>query len=137
MKKPAARRPPAPRNQPQQQQPQQQTSVTVERREAWIGPLPPPAVLDQFNGVVEHGAERIFAAWENETKHRQALERSDLHWAIFEGIFGKVLAFLFVMATLGLAAYCAAIGAVWLSGLFGAGVIVAVVWAFIKSNRKV
>lgn len=136
MKKPVARRPPASKNPSGNQQPPATQTVTVERREAWSGPLPPPAVLEQFNGVVQNGAERIFSAWEKETEHRHGLERSDLRWSIFEGIFGKVLAFIFVMAAFALAAYCAAIGATWLAGLFGAGVIAAVVWAFVKTNRK-
>lgn len=98
--------------------------------------MPPPAALEQFNAVVENGAERIFAAWEKETEHRHNLEKSDLRWSIFEGVFGKALAFIFVIAALALAAYCAAIGATWLSALFGGGVITAVVWAFVKTNRK-
>lgn len=107
----------------------------VESSQAWAGPLPPPAILDQFNAVAENGAERIFQQWEKETAHRHAMERMDLKWSIFEGIFGKTLAFLFVVAAFGLAGYAAFLGATWLSGFLAIGTIAGVVWAFVKANR--
>jgi uncharacterized membrane protein len=101
----------------------------------WAGPLPPPAILSQFNQVVENGAERIVSAWEAETRHRHKLEERDLNWSIFEGIFGKVLAALFIGSVLGLVVYCASIGAIWLAGIFGTLGIASVVGAFIQTNR--
>lgn len=102
----------------------------------WAGPLPPPAILDQFNHVVANGAERIVSAWEGETRHRQKQESRDLIWAIFEGILGKVLAFLFIVMLFGLVLYAASIGALWLSAFFGAIGVGGVVGAFIQTNRN-
>lgn len=109
--------------------------MTHVESQAWAGPLPPPAILEQFNHVAENGAERIFRQWETETQHRRDMERTDLHWSIFEGIFGKTLAFLFVIAAFGLAGYAAFLGATWLSGFLAIGTVAAVVYAFIKANR--
>lgn len=106
----------------------------VERRETWSGPLPPPAVLEHFNSVVENGAERIFQAWESETRHRHELERSDFRWSVVDSVFGKTLAFLFVIAALGVSVYALSIGAAWFAGIFGGVTIAAVVGAFIKTN---
>jgi len=101
----------------------------------WAGPLPPPAALEEFSRVVPNGAERIFDAWEIESAHRRKMEERDLNWSIFEGLFGKALAAAFAGSCIVLAWYCASIGAVWLSAFFGGGVIGAVVWAFVKTNR--
>jgi len=39
------------------------------------GPLPPPEMLARYNDAVPGGAERILAMAENQSKHRQELER--------------------------------------------------------------
>lgn len=101
----------------------------------WSGPLPPPGILEQFNHVVDNGAERIFQAWEAETQHRHQLERRDLMATAIDAILGKVFAFLFVMAALTVCAVAIAWNAPWVAGLLGSGVIGSVVWAFIKVNR--
>jgi len=40
----------------------------------WIGPLPPPAALQQFDSIIENGAERIFKMAEAEQAARLARE---------------------------------------------------------------
>lgn len=44
----------------------------------WRGPLPPPAVLREFDTVVENGAERIMRMAEAEQAHRHTTESADL-----------------------------------------------------------
>jgi uncharacterized membrane protein len=44
----------------------------------WSGPLPPPAVLQQFNQIIPNGAERILALVEQEQAHRFALDNAML-----------------------------------------------------------
>jgi len=44
----------------------------------WQGPLPPPESLQQFDSIVEHGAERVFRMAEIEQKHRIESERAAL-----------------------------------------------------------
>lgn len=102
----------------------------------WAGPLPPPETLDQFSNVVENGAERIVAAWEKETAHRHKLEKWDMAIAGTEMIVSKLAALIFVLAALGVCAYCASIGANWIAAIIGGGVIGSVVWAFVKSMRN-
>jgi len=138
VKKPTARRPTPPKTSPaaagnNNQQPS--GNVTRVQTQQWAGPLPPPAILDQFNNVVENGAERIVSAWEGETKHRQTLEERDLNWSIFEAIFGKILAAVFIAGLFGLVIYCASIGAIWLAAFFGGIGIASVVGAFVQTNR--
>lgn len=44
----------------------------------WQGPLPPPESLNQFNAIVDDGAERIFRMAELEQQHRIDSERAAL-----------------------------------------------------------
>ncbi|MFC3705665.1 DUF2335 domain-containing protein [Devosia honganensis] len=103
--------------------------------QTWAGPLPPPAILDQFNQVAANGAERIFQQWEQESAHRREMERRDFKCSVAEGFFGKSLAFIFVITALALAAYAISQGATWLAAFLAAGTIAAVVGAFIATNR--
>ena len=138
MKKPPAKRPTPPRRgpaQPAPPSPQPGHMVEQRRETTWSGPLPPPAVLEQFNSVVENGAERIFQAWESETRHRHQLEQRDFRWSVFDSIFGKTLAFLFVLAALAVSVYALSTGATWFAGIIGGATIASVVWAFTKTNR--
>lgn len=47
--------------------------------EQFSGPIPPPDLLTQYNDVVSDGAERIFAAFEAQTRHRQSIEAAVVH----------------------------------------------------------
>ncbi|MFM8474150.1 MAG: DUF2335 domain-containing protein [Candidatus Kapaibacterium sp.] len=44
----------------------------------WQGPLPPPAVLQQYDTVIEGLAERLVSTMEREQSHRHAMERTML-----------------------------------------------------------
>ena len=48
--------------------------VSIQHTLSFEGPLPPPSILEAYNRVVPNGAERLFAAFEQQVKHRQALE---------------------------------------------------------------
>lgn len=130
MKKPPAKRAAQAHSEQDEDEEQRLTHVAE-----WQGPLPPPSILNQFNQVVDNGAERIFSAWERETKHRHSLESRDLTGTTLDAILGKIFAFLFVVTALGVCAYAVYREAEWVAAALGAGVIGSVVWAFVKVNR--
>ncbi|WP_420962419.1 DUF2335 domain-containing protein [Brucella sp. IR073] len=76
--------------------------VSIEQS-SWSGPLPAPSDMAMYGEIVANGAERIFAAWEEESRHRRELEKQELRWAVFEAILGKTYAIIFVLAALSLA----------------------------------
>lgn len=135
MRKPPARRSTPPKRPPQLQEVVHPSGKITHVETQWAGPLPPPAVLDGFNHVTENGAERIFKQWETESAHRRMMEHKDFTWSVAEGLFGKTLAFIFVLSALALAAYALYQGANWLAAFLAAGTIAAVVGAFIATNR--
>lgn len=131
MKKPVAKR----------QQEIETAEVSIQQS-SWSGPLPPPQALHEFDQVVPGGAERIMAAWEKETAHRQALEKRqmeltsrELILVAAEAFFSKISALIFVLAALGVSAYAIQLNQPWFAGIFGSSTIAAVVWAFIHTKR--
>src|SRR2546425_4173862 len=62
---------------PRDPAPSGRPTTTVARISAsWEGPLPPPGVLQQYNNAFPGCAERLVAMAENQSKHRQDLERT-------------------------------------------------------------
>ena len=53
---------------------QRSTTVTMEASYVWAAPLPPPAILKQYNEVFPGCAERIVALAEHQALHRQGME---------------------------------------------------------------
>jgi len=94
-------------------QKEQQVSIQHAHYE---GPLPPPALLRQYDEIHPGFADRIIAGWEAETAHRHELERTVVSAEIEaqkhipkEIKRGQVLAFvlsLFFLATGAFLAYC-------------------------------
>lgn len=130
MKKPPAKKAP-----PQPNNGGNHTTISVQSHK-WEAPLPPPAILEDFDRVVPGAAERIVDAWETESKHRRALEVSEQRSFYRDGMAGKVFAFIFVIAALGAASFCAYLGAEWAAVILGGGTIGSVVWAFVQGRKE-
>jgi uncharacterized membrane protein len=111
------------------------TNVTKVEHASWAGPLPPPAILEQFNQIVENGAERIFSQWELETAHPRAYEASALRGSMWLDGIGRVTAFTFAMAALVVTAWAAWIGQSWVATVLGGGTIAAVAAALVYRGK--
>ncbi len=70
-------------------------------RYEYSGPLPHPEILEQYNRIVPHGAERIFQQFETQAQHRHKIESRVIKTNTFVQIFGAIAAFI-----LGLLAIC-------------------------------
>lgn len=124
---------------PAPQQPQQHNQHIVQRHQVvsagWSGPLPPPAALEEFNRIVPGGAERIFAQFEAEGKHRRELEQRQSKLAVREIHIGQVLAGLFALGCLAVSAFAIYLDKPWVATIFGSGTIAIVVGAFLRQTR--
>lgn len=67
-------------------------------RHSWSGPLPPPSILKQYDLVSPGFAERIFNDFEQQTRHRQELERQIVNSRIQSSKYGQIFAFLIGLA---------------------------------------
>ena len=125
-------------NRPPGQSPQGppgQTLVAVEHTE-WAGPLPAPETLEEFDRIVRGSAQTIIDEWRAESEHRRRFERRALVLQGAEQIGGRLLAFLFAVAALGVTAFLAIEGAEWAAGILGAGTIGSVVLALISGRSR-
>ena len=105
--------------------------VVVERGAYWRGPLPPPAVIEQFRDLVPDAPERIFRQWEGESEHRRAYEKAALEASIRRDLIGQISATLFALSALAVALFALWMGEPWVAGVIGGGTIVSVVGAFL------
>lgn len=133
MRKQSRTRPPARQPAPTDQgkSDQRKASVVVEHSAYWQGPLPPPAVLEEFRAVVPDAPERIVRQWEQESEHRRAYEQKALDAAIAKESRGQASAILFALAALSVSAFALWMGEPWVAGTVGGGTIVSVVGAFL------
>jgi uncharacterized membrane protein len=102
----------------------------------WKGPLPPPAVLREFDVLVPNGAERIFAQFEKESAHRRDCEEKQLKFLIRDSRIGQGLAGLYALCAFGVTAYAISIGANWVAGVLGGGTIVGGIVAFLRQKKS-
>jgi uncharacterized membrane protein len=102
----------------------------------WIGPLPPPDALEQFNHIIPNGAERIFEMTLAEQRHRQLRESEALSASIADTRRGQILGG--IVASL---AICGAVTASYLGGNWAVSValvsvpVMAMVKAFVDGGK--
>ena len=117
-----------------EQPPTERVQDALEYKSAWAGPLPHPSDLRGYDDVVPGAAREIMDAWREETRHRHAQEKRDLGWSIFESVFGRIVALVFVLAALACATYAAVHGAEWFGAILGGGTIASSIWAFVRQR---
>jgi uncharacterized membrane protein len=102
----------------------------------FAGPLPPPAMLEQYNRVFPGCAERIIKMAEDQGRHRQGLEQAVVQSKIANERRGQVFAFVIGLTGILGAVYLVAIG----RSLAGFGVFVgslgSLIGVFIVAYRK-
>ncbi len=64
---------------------------------AFSGPLPPPAILAQYNEIIENGAERILHMAEKQSAHREEMEKRVVRGNVLNQTLGTIFAFVIVM----------------------------------------
>lgn len=55
---------------PKKIKPKLDDQIQVTARSHFSGPIPPPDILEQYNRVIENGANRIMTMAENQSAHR-------------------------------------------------------------------
>jgi uncharacterized membrane protein len=112
----------------------QQTQI-IAQATSWAGPLPPPEVLEDFDRVINSGAERVFHQFELETQHRHRLQNRASRWQAYDLIIGKIFAFLFVVGALAVSAFAIHKGSPVAGTILGTGVLAAIVYAFTSQKK--
>lgn len=104
--------------------------------QAMSGPLPPPALLNQYDQIVPGSAERILQMAEREQAHRIAVESSVLGEEAAQIKYGRRYAFAVVVLVLGVVVFAILKGAFVVAGVLGGTTIVGLVAAFIAGRKS-
>ena len=88
-------------------------SSKIVTTQQWSGPLPPPAALQQFDLIIEGGAERIFRMVEQEQAHRIAHDNQALGAEIKDTKRGHLLGALISVVSIAASVFTAYIGVHW------------------------
>lgn len=99
---------------------------------AWNTPFPPAEFFASFNGDIKNGSNRLFNHFIEEGEHRRHMQRRAQIYPFIIQLFARSCALIFSLAALGVVIYAVHAGAYWIAGIFGSGMLVAVVSAFLK-----
>lgn len=123
-------------NNQSQQQNNQNKIVEIKKSEMFSGPVPHPAIIEQYEKIYPGAAKKIFDEWESQTKHRHHIEKSVVWTDNIKSILGVNFGFLAVIGAIGGGVYTALKG----QPLFGGGLSLAglamIVAAFISSRKS-
>ena len=83
----------------------------------WEAPLPPPALLEEYDRVVPGLARQIADRAPDSENRIHELEKTALTAAVESGARGQWMGFIVVLAILGVSAFAIAEGAWWVAGI--------------------
>lgn len=109
--------------------------ISIQKFSSFSGPLPPPALLNEYSDIVENGAERIFQMTEKQSNHRMQLENHALREELDQSRRGQNFGFILGLVGLILATILAIMGHEVVAGIFGTTTIVGLVTVFVIGKR--
>lgn len=83
--------------------------VTTVQAAVFSGPLPPPEILKQYDEISPGLADRIVSLTENQSRHRQELEKTVIRTRSRNETLGQIFAFILSLGVMG--------GSIWLISL--------------------
>jgi uncharacterized membrane protein len=98
---------------------------------AFIGPLPPPQVLAEYNSIVPDAAERIISMAEKQSDHRMTLETIALSAEIKRADRGLGVGAVICLAFLGVAGTLVALGHDIAGASLGGGSLASIAGIFV------
>ena len=111
--------------------------LLVRVSEKFAGPIPSPPVMKQYEETLPGSADRILKMAENQSEHRQWMEKKRLFFSNREVHFGQICGFLIGIFAIVTGGYTALNGAPIPGGFIGTAGVVGLVSVFvIGSNRK-
>ena len=129
---------------------QKHQSQIVSRTELWQGPVPPPAVLNDYNAILPGAMERILAMAEREAAFRQTSEaakitnetlqlnavKDDAKAYRSEVRRGQYLATIIMISGIAATVFCAYIKQPWIAAVLGSGTLGNVVISMLNAKGK-
>ena len=94
-------------------------SVTIS-----AGPIPPPDIMEQYEKTLPGSADRILKMAENQSEHRQSLEKQRLSFSNREVHLGQIFGFLIGAIAIVTGGYIALSGAQIPGGVIGTSAVI-------------
>lgn len=126
----------------EQPQPIPSSPVQTQIHQAYSGPIPPPAILEQYNEIIPDAAERIIRMAEKNADHRQTMESAILEANIEAGkrkhkeiTKGQLFGIISVLASFSIAAIALFLGNPATAATICGTTVVGLVTAFVSGQR--
>ena len=108
--------------------------VSVTRK--FAGPIPPPSIMKQYEETLPGSADRILKMAENQSEHRQWMEKKILSFSNREVHIGQVFGFLIGAIAIVTGGYIASSGAQISGGIMGTSVVIGLVSVFVIGSKR-
>ena len=102
----------------------------------FIGPLPPPEVLLQYENASPGAADRILTMSEKQSEHRQYLEKTVILSQEKCSAIGQKFALIIAILCIVACCFCAYVGQPAPASVIGGATIIGSITAFLKGKQK-
>lgn len=89
-----------PEAQPAEKKEATKAIVSIIKEQSFCGPLPPPAILREYDLIVPGSADRIIVGSEEERRHRHAMQKKIVNNACFNSKAGVFFGFIIAMTAI-------------------------------------
>ena len=131
---------------PSDQQPDKRNTaagrLSIEASSSFVGPIPPPQILDKYNQILPGAADRILKMAEKEQSHRHEMQEklvesqaSDFRQDRNEKRLGQIFGFAIGVVSIISGSVTAIQGAPWAGGFIGSAGVVGLVSVFVVGRR--
>lgn len=111
-------------------------SLSIKTSSEFIGPLPPPSILADYNHTIKDGAERIMKMAENQSSHRIEMEKHAIKEELLQSKRGQSFGFILAIFGILVAFVLAYLGHDTVAGIFGTTTIVGLVTIFVIGKKR-
>jgi uncharacterized membrane protein len=119
-----------------QPKPQSELLRVTAAKSSFSGPLPPPEILEKYEQIYPGAAKIILDAFQDQGKHRQALERAVVRQGARDSLVGLIFAFIIGITTILTGGYCIIIGQPFAGAFLGGSGLSGLVGTFIYGSRE-
>jgi uncharacterized membrane protein len=112
-------------------------AIMLIRREAFIGPIPPPKVMADYESLLPGSADRILCMAEKQQEHRMELEKQAVSSELKQNKRGQIFGFIVFLFSLGAGIVFAIKGMVALATTFLTVTMVSIIAIFVIGRREV
>lgn len=119
-----------------EREPSQNVPKMVRQISAFQGPLPPPAMLAQYDDICPGFADRIVSLTERQQGHRIDIESRSVTASIWNERLGQIFAFIICMFTLVSSVWLISEDHAWSGSLLAGGTMTGLAYIFITGRKQ-